>query len=104
MEDYEKNSPGGENPDGDEILTVTDDETGESLDLLVLGTLEYKGGTYKLVVEAERADDDDAEATIFKIAQEDGGLSLEQIPDDAEFGALAKRFAEKTGEEYDIIE
>ena len=99
-EDFELDDSG---LDGEtESVFITDDETGEETELLVLDTLLHNGVTYHLTLEAEYADEEDACAVMFK--ETDGGSGeffFEPIEDDAEFETVAELFKERSGGAYE---
>ena len=84
-----------------EIITVTDDETGEDIDFAIIDSITFGGNEYVLVVEAEFIDDEESEAAILKKCVKDGEQFYALVEDDTEFDAVADLF-EAEGEEYDI--
>lgn len=89
------------NDDGLEIITVTDEDTGENIDFAVIDYTVLGGNEYVLVVDAESLEDDEQEAAILKKAAADGEDRYILIEDDDEFQAAADIFSAE-GEEYDI--
>ncbi len=87
----------------DEFETVTlTDEDGCDIEFAIIDTLENGGNTYILAVEADRLDDDESEAALFKKAKsEDGEDIFEIIEDDDEFDKIAELF-QSSGSEYDV--
>jgi hypothetical protein len=58
-----------------------------------------------LVVEAESAEDDDAEAIILKEVQDDNGDSFfDTLDDDGEFETISALFTDNSGEDYDVVD
>ncbi|MDR1687355.1 MAG: DUF1292 domain-containing protein [Clostridiales bacterium] len=93
--------------EGDELefLSITDEETGEEIELAVLDKLEYKGSMYYLTVEADEMEDEDTEqeASIFKEVPAGGDeFYYEPIEDDDEFDAVARLFRSSSGDSYDL--
>ena len=84
-----------------EIITVTDDETGEDIDFAIIDSIIFGGNEYVLVVEAEFIDDEESEAAILKKCVKDGEEFYALVEDDTEFDAVADLF-DAEGEEYDI--
>ncbi len=84
-----------------EIITMTDDETGENIDFAVIDYTVFGGNEYVLVVEAEFIDDEESEAAILKKVVENGQEFYALVEDDKEFDAVADLFSIE-GEEYDI--
>ncbi len=87
--------------DGYETIMLTD-EDGEETEFAIIDTVELKGESYILVIEADLLEDEDAEAMILKkTAENNGELSYELIEDDDEFDAVADAFAENN-DDYDV--
>ena len=84
-----------------EIITLTDDETGEDIEFAVIDYTVFGGNEYVLVVEAEFIDDEESEAPILKKTVENGEEFFALVEDDNEFDAVAELFSAE-GEEYDI--
>ena len=86
----------------DDIITLTDEE-GNETDFQVIDGAEYNGKTYLMLIEAEAADDDSADAMILRLDEEGGEEILSTVDDEDEFNAVAKLFEEQ-GEEgdYDV--
>ena len=86
----------------DDIITLTDEE-GNETDFQVIDGAEYNGKTYLMLIEAEAADDDSADAMILRLDEEGEEEILSTVDDEDEFNAVAKLFEEQ-GEEgdYDV--
>ncbi|MBE6008710.1 MAG: DUF1292 domain-containing protein [Lachnospiraceae bacterium] len=84
-----------------EIITVTDEETGEDIDFAIIDSITFGGNEYVLVVEAEFIDDEESEAAILKKEIRNGEEFYGLVEDDTEFDAVADLFSAE-GEEYDI--
>ena len=84
-----------------EIITVTDDETGEEIEFAVVDYTVFGGNEFLLVVELACLEDDESEACILKKIIENGEEYYTLVEDDLEFQAVAELF-EAEGEEYDI--
>ena len=86
----------------DDIITLTDEE-GNETDFQVIDGVEYNGKTYLMLIEAEAADDDSADAMILRLDEEGEEEILSTVDDEDEFNAVAKLFEEQ-GEEgdYDV--
>lgn len=89
------------NDDGLEIITVTDEDTQETIDFAVIDYTLLGGNEYVLVVDADCLEDDEQEAAILKKVTVDGEDRYILIEDDDEFRAAADIFSAE-GEEYDI--
>ena len=85
-----------------EFYTLTDEE-GNETDFQVIDGAEYNGKTYLMLIEAEAADDDSADAMILRLDEEGEEEILSTVDDEDEFNAVAKLFEEQ-GEEgdYDV--
>ncbi len=84
-----------------EMITFTDEETGEDIEFAIIDSITFGGSEYVLVVEAEFIDDEESEAAIFKKCEKDGEVFYALVEDDTEFDAVADLFSAE-GEEYDI--
>ena len=89
------------NDDGLEIITVTDEDTQETIDFAVIDYTLLGGNESVLVVDADCLEDDEQEAAILKKVTVDGEDRYILIEDDDEFRAAADIFSAE-GEEYDI--
>lgn len=89
------------NDDEFEIITVTDEDTGETIDFAVIDYTVLGGNEYVLVVDADSLDDDESEAAILKKVPSEDGEVYVLVEDDDEFQAAADIFSAE-GEEYDI--
>ncbi len=82
------------------VITMTDDETGEEIEFVVIDRKNYKGTEYILVIESKNIDDDEAEAAILKVVGEsEEEITYSVIDDDEEFETVAELF---DSEEYDV--
>jgi uncharacterized protein YrzB (UPF0473 family) len=84
-------------------IVLTDEETNEQVEFEVISALDIDGDKYILVIEKDRADDEEAEAIIFKQldAKEDDEVIYELIEDEEEFEKVAEQFM-KNNDEYDM--
>jgi uncharacterized protein YrzB (UPF0473 family) len=83
-----------------ETLVMTDDDGAETV-FLVIDKVEFNGSVYLLIVEEEKAEDDEADAVLIKQKNgADGECSYEDLADD-EFEEVAKILSKQSGE-YDI--
>lgn len=91
------------NEDMDEemsVITMTDEETGEEIEFVVIDRKNYKGLEYILVIESKNIDDDEAEAAILKVVGEsEEEITYSVIDDDDEFEVIAELF---DSDEYDV--
>jgi len=82
------------------VITMTDDETGEEIEFVVIDRKNYKGTEYILVIESKNIDDDEAEAAILKVVGEsEEDITYSVINDDAEFDAIAGLF---NSDDYEV--
>lgn len=86
-----------------EIIPLFDEE-GNQTDFVVLDGVELDGKEYLMLVEADCADDPEADALILRIDTEDDEDVLVTIEDEAEFEAVSAVFAEhyEDDEEYSV--
>ena len=85
-----------------DTLIMTDDETGDDIEFVVIDKLEYKGQNYLLLVERIFMDEEESEALIFKeTGEEDGNLTYVLLDDGPEFDKIAGLFQEKS-DEYEV--
>ena len=83
-----------------EIITVTDDETGEEIEFVVVDMKVYNEVEYMLVIESQNVADEEAEAAILKVISESGDeVTYGFIEEDEEFDKVASLFE---SEEYDV--
>lgn len=100
MADFEKNL-NNDNPEEieDMIYTLTDEETGEDIDLEVLASVEIEGTVYVAFVPAGI---DEAEEFVILRQNEDGeDITFETIDDDDEFDRIADLFNDVLFNEID---
>ena len=55
----------------DDVIVLTDEE-GNEADFMVIDGVEYNGKTYLMLVSADEADDDESEAIMLRIEEEEG--------------------------------
>lgn len=93
-----------------DIITLTDDETGENTDYMVVDGVEHNDNLYLALVEAEHADDDECEFIILKCitGEDQTDDTLVTIDDEDEFNTVLKLFearAETAGLfDFDTVE
>lgn len=87
----------------DNVLTLTDEE-GNEVDFVVVNAVEYNGKTYVMLVEADKLEDDEAEALMLRV--EDNGEEdiLVTVDDEEEFNAVSAEFERsyEEGDEYEL--
>lgn len=82
------------------VITMTDDETGEEIEFVVIDRRNYNGIEYILVIEGKNIDDDEAEAAVLKVVGEsEEEITYSVIDDDDEFEAVAALF---DSDDYDV--
>ncbi|MEA4972054.1 hypothetical protein SDC9_70530 [bioreactor metagenome] len=82
------------------VITMTDDETGEEIEFVVIDRKNCNGTEYILVIESKNIDDDEAEAAILKVVGEsEEDITYSVINDDDEFDAVAALF---NSDEYEV--
>ncbi|MBS4960149.1 MAG: DUF1292 domain-containing protein [Clostridiales bacterium] len=85
-----------------EVITMTDEETGEDIEFSVIDSLEEKGETYLLVVETALMDDGETDAIILKRTSSEGEDDIfSLVEEDEEFEKIAELF-QKNGDDYDV--
>lgn len=93
-----------------DIITLTDEETGNNIDYMVVDGVEHNENLYLALVEAEHADDDECEFIILKCMSNDGDEedTLVTIDNEDEFNTVLKLFearAETAGLfDFDTVE
>ncbi|MBC7960779.1 MAG: DUF1292 domain-containing protein [Vallitaleaceae bacterium] len=65
-----------------DTIKFTFDETGEEVVFSVLGSVEYEGSAYLMVVEEEELEEEDMTAYILKAIEEDGEDIIYHLVDD----------------------
>ncbi len=84
-----------------EVVTMTD-EDGTEIEFSIIDNVASGTQRYLLVVETEKMDDDETEATILKeISIDANDITYELVEDDDEFDRIAALFAQK-GEDYEV--
>ena len=87
----------------DNVLTLTDEE-GNEVDFVVVNAVEYNGKTYVMLVEADKVEDEEAEALMLRV--EDNGEEdiLVTVDDEEEFYAVSAEFEKsyEEGDEYEL--
>ncbi len=83
-----------------EVITMIDDETEEEIEFVIIDRKQMNGTEYILVVESKNADDDEADASILKVASEtNDDITYSVIEDDDEFNAAVALFE---SDDYDV--
>ncbi len=78
-----------------DVLVLTDEETGEDIELVVIDRVVQGDEHYLLVVEANDLDNEESAASIVKeIALSDGEFSYEILEDDEEFDKISQLFSD----------
>ncbi len=100
MADFEKNL-NNDNPEEieDMIYTLTDEETGEDIDLEVLASVEIEGTVYVAFVPA--GFDEATEFVILRQNEDGEDITFETIDDDDEFDRIADLFNDVLFNEID---
>ena len=83
-----------------ETLIITD-ENGVETEHVIIDTIEMGGATFILVVDANQAEDDEAEVFVLKQVGEDDDNYTYEEPTDEEFEVVSRMFNEQS-DEYDI--
>lgn len=83
-----------------ETIIMTGDN-GEEVEYLIIDEVEHKNAKYLLVVEGSKADDDEADALIFKQVEESENEFVYEELSDEEFDEVAKILSERL-DEYEI--
>jgi len=86
----------------DEMETVVmTDENGNDVSFFIIDEVEYNGNSYLLLVEEEQADDEEADAVIFKQVASEGDEFVYEALNDEEFAAVAKLLSARL-DDYEI--
>ena len=87
----------------DNVLTLTDEE-GNEVDFVVVNAVEYNGKTYVMLVEADRIEDDEAEALLLRVDDSGDEDVLVTVDDEEEFNAVSAEFERsyEEGDEYEL--
>ena len=86
MADLEKNLPEEEMVD---VITLTDEETGEEKDFEIMASAEIDGKVYYALVPANEESD---EYVILRVSEDGEDVILESIDDDDEFEKVEEYF------------
>ena len=86
--------------DGLETIVMTD-ENGEETTFFVIDEVEHAGNMYLLLLEESIAEDEEADAVIFKQVSDEGDEFVYEPLSDDEFEAVAKILSERL-DDYDI--
>jgi len=83
-----------------ETLIITD-ENGVETEHVIIDTVEMAGANFLLVVDANHAEDDEAEVFVLKqVGEDDENFNYEE-PTDEEFESIAAILSERS-DEYDV--
>ena len=81
-----------------EVISLTDEETGEELQYEVLGIMELDGNTYYALIPYNT---DDEEYIILRASEDGDGIQLATIDDDDEFDRVVDAFEDQFFDEVD---
>lgn len=95
MADTEKNLPEEELVD---VITLTDEETGEEKDFEIIATAEIDGKVYYALVPADEESD---EYVILRATQDGDDIIFETVDDDDEFEKAEETFNDMLFDEID---
>lgn len=85
-----------------EVLTFSDEETGEDIDFVIIDTAQTEDCAYLLVIAAEDFEDDEPVASIVKeFKDSDGEMVYEMVEDEEEFNKASELF--KDNDDFDIV-
>ncbi len=98
MSDIEKNV-NDEQIDENNIITLTDEETGEDVDFVLLDEAELDGKRYFALVEAD--DEEATEYVILAVTEDGDDLLLDSIEDDEEFYKVEEYFNDRLFSDVD---
>lgn len=91
-----------EEPQENNVITLTDEETGEECNFELLADAEVEGKRYFALVPAD--DDDVTEYVILAVTEEGDDLLLANIEDDDEFEKVEEYFNDLLWSEVDYDE
>ena len=97
MTDFEKN-PELEEELEENIITLTDEETGEEEQYELLGAIELDGKTYYAMVPYDSESD---EYVILRVEEDGDEITLSTIDDDEEFDRVADAVEDQLFDEVD---
>lgn len=86
--------------DKDNVITLTDEE-GNEVDFVVVNAIELNGKTYVMLVEADKVDDDEAEALLLRVEDNGDEDILVTVDDEDEFNAVSAAF-DKSWDDYEL--
>jgi uncharacterized protein YrzB (UPF0473 family) len=98
MSDIEKNV-NDEQIDESNIITLTDEETGEDVAFVLLDEAELDGKRYFALVEAD--DEEATEYVILAVTEDGDDLLLDSIEDDEEFYKVEEYFNDRLFSDVD---
>lgn len=98
MSDIEKNV-NDEQIEESNIITLTDEETGEDVDFVLLDEAELDGKRYFALVEAD--DEEATEYVILAVTEDGDDLLLDSIEDDEEFYKVEEYFNDRLFSDVD---
>lgn len=98
MSDIEKNV-NDEQIDESNIITLTDEETGEDVAFVLLDEAELDGKRYFALVEAD--DEEATEYVILSVTEDGDDLLLDSIEDDEEFYKVEEYFNDRLFSDVD---
>ena len=87
----------------DNVLTLTDEE-GNEVDFVIVNAVEYEEKTYVMLIEADKLEDDEAEALMLRVDDDGEEDILVTVDDEEEFEAVSAAFekAYEEGDEYEL--
>lgn len=92
----------GEETEEFDVIVLTDDESGEDIELVIVDSVEAEDCTYLLVIASEDFDDEEPTASIIKeIKEGEDNFVYEVVEDEAEFEKASELF--KDSDEFEIM-
>lgn len=89
MAENEKKLPSAEDVDENNVIPLTDEETGEEINFKFLARVELDGNVYYAITPA---DEQSEECTILKASEEGEDVVFESIEDDDEYERVEEEF------------
>ena len=89
----------------DNIIELTDEETGESVLFEHLDTIEHNGKEYFVLTDYYEEPQEESDVYVMTIVvDEEGEETLEIVEDDAEVAEIFAMFKERVGDEFEFLD
>lgn len=89
----------------DNIIELTDEETGESVLFEHLDTIELNGKEYFVLTDYEEEEQDESDVYVMTIVvDDDGEETLEIVENDEEVAQVFEIFKERVGDDFEFLD